>query len=137
MRVRRRLARSLRARVKDAERLPAPRLSAAVPLSRRVVLSWREGLLGLAERLERPDPVNPCGVARVLVLLTDGTGPLYEPGAADRMSDAVWWIADGLALDPGEAPGTGVRLGCSHLPGERARALHNICMPGRAFCMGS
>jgi hypothetical protein len=105
MRVRRRLARSLRARIKDAERLPAPQLSAAVPLSRRVVLSWREGLLGLAERLERPDPVNPCGVARVLLLLTDAMGPLYEPGAAERMSDAVWWIADGFALDPDEAPG--------------------------------
>lgn len=74
-------------------------MSAAVPLSRRTVMRWRESLLGLAERLERPDPVNPCGVARVLVLLTDGTGPLYNPAAADRMSDAVWWIADGLALD--------------------------------------
>ena len=103
-RTRRQLARSLRARVKDAERPAAPRLSAAVPLSRRVVLRWRESLLGLAERLERPDPVNPCGVARVLLVLTDGTGPLYNPGAADRMSDAVWWIADGLALRVDEAP---------------------------------
>jgi len=103
-RARRRLARSLRARVKDAERPAAPRLSAAVPLSRRAVRSWRESLLGLAERLERPDPVNPCGVARVLVLLTDGTGPLYNLGAADRMSDAVWWIADGLALEAGADP---------------------------------
>jgi hypothetical protein len=105
MRTRRQLARSLRARVNDAQRPAAPRMSAAVPLSRRVVLRWRESLLGLAERLERPDPVNPCGVARVLVLLTDGTGPLYNPGAADRMGDAVWWIADGLALDAGEDPG--------------------------------
>ena len=105
MRIRRRLARSLRARVKDAERPPALRLTAAVPLSRRVVRSWRESLLGLAERLEQPDPVNACGVARVLMLLTDGAGPLYEPAAAERMSEAVWWIADGLALDPGEAPG--------------------------------
>jgi hypothetical protein len=102
MRARRRLARSLRARVKDAERPAGPRLSAAVPLSRPAVRSWRESLLGLAERLERPGPVNPCGVARVLVLLTDGTGPLYSPGAADRMSDTVWWIADGLALEAGE-----------------------------------
>ena len=87
--------------MKDAERPAALRLSAAVPLSRRAVLSWRESLLGVAERLERPDPVNPCGVARVLVLLTDAAGPLYNPGAAERMSDAVWWIADGLALDAG------------------------------------
>jgi len=75
-------------------------MSAAVPLSRRVVVHWRESLLGVAERLERPEPVNPRGVARVLMLLTDGSGPLYDPAAADRMSDAVWWIADGLALDP-------------------------------------
>jgi hypothetical protein len=107
MRTRRRLARTLRARVKDAERLPAPQLSAAVPLCRRTVLRWREGLLGLAERLERPDPVNPCGVARVMLLLTDGAGPLYEPGAADRMSDTVWWIADGLALEVDEPRGRG------------------------------
>jgi len=105
MRSRRGLARSLRARVRDAERPAAPRMSAAVPLSRRAVLRWRESLLGLAERLERPDPVNPCGVARVLVLLTDGSGPLYNPAAAERMSDAVWWIADGLALDANAVPG--------------------------------
>lgn len=104
-RTRRRLARSLRARVKDAERSAAPRLSAAVPLSRIAVLSARDGLLGLAERLESPYPVNPCGVARVLVLLTDGSGPLYSPGAADRLSEAVWWIADGLAFDADEDPG--------------------------------
>ncbi len=104
-RTRRRLARSLRARVKDAERPAGPRLSAAVPLSRRAVLASRESLLGLAERLESPDPVNPCGVARVLVLLTDGTGPLYGQGAADRLREAVWWIADGLALAADEDPG--------------------------------
>lgn len=103
-RARRRLARSLRARVKDAERPAAIRMSAAVPLCRRAVLPWREGLLGLAERLERPVPVNPAGVARVLVLLTDGTGPLYNPAAADRMGEAMWWIADGLALDADADP---------------------------------
>jgi len=101
-RTRRRLARSLRARVKDAERPSAPQLSAAIPLSRRAVLSSRESLLGLAERLESQDPVNACGVARILVLLTDGTGPLYTPGAVDRLREAVWWIADGLALDAGQ-----------------------------------
>jgi hypothetical protein len=106
-RTRRRLARSLRARVKDAERPPGPQLSAAVPLARRAVLSSRESLLGLAERLESPDPVNPRGVARVLVLLTDGTGPLYTPGASDRLHEAVWWIADGLALAADEDPGHG------------------------------
>jgi len=98
-RARRRLARSLRARIKDAEGPAVTRMTAAVPLCRRAVLPWREGLLGVAERLEGPEALNPAGVARLLVLLTDGTGPLYNPAAADRMGDAVWWIADGLALD--------------------------------------
>ena len=104
MRARRRLARSLRARVKDAERPVGLQMSAAVPLCRRAVLPWRESLLGVAERLERPDPLNPAGVARVLVLLTDGTGPLYNPTPVHRMSEAVWWIADGLALEPDADP---------------------------------
>ncbi len=104
MRARRRLARSLRARVRDAEGPAAIRMSAAVPLCRRAVLPWRESLLGVAERLERPDPVNPAGVARVLVLLTDGTGPLYNPTPVRRMGEVVWWIADGLALEPDADP---------------------------------
>jgi hypothetical protein len=92
---RRRLARSIRRLVKDAEH-PAALLCSAVPLCRTAVWPWREGLLGLAERLEHPGPINPCGVARVLELLTDGTGPLYNPGAARSMGEAVWRIADGL-----------------------------------------
>lgn len=95
---RRRLARSLRELVNRAERPGL--LTSAVPVSRRAVIPWRESLLGLAERLEGRDPVNPCGVARGLVLLTDGGGPLYDRGAARSMNDAVWWIADGLAPCP-------------------------------------
>jgi len=64
--------------------------------ARPSVLAWREALLGLAERLEQPVPLDPCGVARALVLLTDGGGPFYNAGADGSMSEAVWWIADGL-----------------------------------------
>lgn len=95
---RRRIARALRALVNRADRPQL--LTSAVPVSRRAVVPSREGLLGLADRLERPDPVNPCGVARALVLLTDGSGPLYERGAPGSVSDAVWWIADGLRPCP-------------------------------------
>jgi hypothetical protein len=95
---RRRIARALRALVKRVDRPQL--LSSAVPVSRRAVLPLREGLLGLADRLERPDPVNPCGVARALVLLTDGGGPLYDRGPAGSVRDAVWWIADGLRPCP-------------------------------------
>jgi hypothetical protein len=95
---RRQVAGSLRRLVRHAE-LPAPaRLGSAVPVCRRSVLRWREGLLGLAERLDDPAPVNPCGVARALVLLTDGASPLYNPHEARGMREAVWWVADGLQL---------------------------------------
>ena len=100
MPARRRVARSLREVVKAAEEPRGAFLSAAVPVSRRAVVPWREGLVGLAERLEGPGAVNPCGVARALVLITDGGGPLYDPRGARRMGDAVWWIADGLRPCP-------------------------------------
>jgi hypothetical protein len=98
MHERRRTARALRALVTRADRPQL--LTSAVPLSRRAVLTAREGLLGLAERLEGGDTVNPCGVARALVLLTDGAGPLYARGGGGSMTSAVWWIADGLRPCP-------------------------------------
>jgi len=95
---RRRTADALRALVRRADRPQL--LTSAVPVSRRAVLSSREGLLGLADRLDGPGSVNPCGVARALVLLTDGSGPLYDRGAPGSLTDAVWWIADGLKPCP-------------------------------------
>jgi hypothetical protein len=96
MPTRRQVARSLRRLVAHAERPTGVVLSAAVPVRRPSVLAWREALLGLAERLEQPVPLDPCGVARALVLLTDGGGPFYAAGGDRSMSEAVWWIADGL-----------------------------------------
>ena len=93
---RRRVADSLRRLVRHAELAPFARLGSAVPVCRSSVLRWREGLLGLAERLDGPAPVNPCGVARALVLLTDGGSPFYNPHEAQQMGQAVWWVADGL-----------------------------------------
>lgn len=93
---RRRTARALRRLVSEAELPAVARLSSAVPVYRRSVLPWREALLGLAEHLESPARLDPCGVARTVVLLTDGAGPLYNPRADRAMGDAVWWVADGL-----------------------------------------
>jgi hypothetical protein len=64
------------------------------------VITWREALLGLADRLEHAALVNPCGVARALTLLTDGLGPLYNASSQRSMSAMIWWIADGLQLCP-------------------------------------
>jgi hypothetical protein len=96
MRTRRQVARSLRRLVEHAEAPAGARLGSAVPVCRRSVLGWREALLGLAERLEQPVSLDPRGVARAVVLLTDGGGPFYDVRAQRTMSDAVWWIADGL-----------------------------------------
>jgi len=99
---RRSFARSLRRLVANAERPPAP-MSTLAPLRRAAIAPWREGLLGLADRLERPEPVNPCGVARVITLVTDGAGPAYSSRSERSMSEAVWWAADGLQPCPPHA----------------------------------
>jgi hypothetical protein len=67
---------------------------------RDTVIASREGLLGLAERLENGDAINPCGVARARALLTDKSGPLYSCLSGASVRDALWWIADGLRLCP-------------------------------------
>lgn len=95
---RRRLARSLRRVVADSERRVATVLSSAIPAAPGPVFGWREALLGIADRLERNGQVNPCGVARVMVLLTDGAGPLYGHRPGQSLADAVWRIADGLQV---------------------------------------
>jgi hypothetical protein len=95
---RRRLASALRGVIADSELPAVSRLCCAVPVSRRAILPWRQALLGVAERLESSDPVDPCGVARVMVLITDGCSPIYNPYAEGSMSDAIWWIADGLRV---------------------------------------
>lgn len=94
------LAASLRRLVAEAENPRVRLLSSAVPAHWGVVRTWREALLGLAERLERPVPTNPCGVARTLELLTDGTGALYNPAPKRPMAETIWWIADGLRPCP-------------------------------------
>ena len=92
------LAILLRRAVADAEH-PAAALG-SVPVRRPAVQSSREGLLGLAERLERPGAVNPCGVARTKFLLTDRLGPLHSCLSGVSIEDAVWWVADGFQSCP-------------------------------------
>ncbi len=95
---RRKFAVALRLLVADAGD-PRSRPSSA-PLRRDAVLACREGLLGLADRLELAGPVDPCGVARVRLLLTDPAGPLYNPAPERPLGEVVWWIADGLQPVP-------------------------------------
>jgi hypothetical protein len=93
------MTRSLRDAAKAARRGPLVPPTSAVQIS-PAVAGYREGLLGVADRLEGPGPLNPCGLARVRVLLTDGAGPLYNPRAERTIGDALWWVADGLQPCP-------------------------------------
>lgn len=96
------LARSLRLVVADSKRPRAAVLGSAIQPDPGRMFGWREALLGIADRLEGPAPVNPCGVARVRLLVTDGTGPLYA-GGGHSLAAAVWSIADGLRMCPHDA----------------------------------
>ena len=82
------------------------RSTVLVSLRSGEVSHWREGLLGLADRLEGRD-VDPVGVARALVLLGDGAGPLYNVYPARALGESLWWIADRLdgAAPPAAAEG--------------------------------
>ena len=100
---RRRLAQSLRRVVAEVDDSRPTLLSSKVPVCRKAVVPWREGLLGLADRLAQPGAVNPCGVARTLVLLTDATSPLYNPAPERSVGEVVWWVADGLQPCPPHA----------------------------------
>jgi hypothetical protein len=71
------LAGALRRIVRDADRNRPVRGIRVVP-NRRAVKAAREALSRLADTLDDPGPVSAQGVARAWLLLTDGTGPLYN-----------------------------------------------------------
>jgi hypothetical protein len=94
---RRRLARSIRRIAESDPRRVSP-FFPAISI-RPEATPWREALAGLAERLQSPAPVNACGIARAIELVSDGTGPLYNRHAGIRLGDAIWWVADGLQAE--------------------------------------
>lgn len=101
---RRRLARSVRRVVSDARDRRATMLGSAVPVS-RAVLPFTGELLGTADRLEDADAVPASGVARVLVTVTDGTSPIYDPQTSGTVAQTVKWIADGFATPGADEQG--------------------------------
>lgn len=83
-----------------AKEVSSPRCFAdpRVPICRRALLESVAALDALADRLEAPDAVEARGVARLLVVLRDGTGPLFNPARADRLADALTEALE--ALEP-------------------------------------
>jgi hypothetical protein len=93
------IARELRRVLREAHRSRRPTLLARIMPSRASVWAAREELRRLADTLEDPGPVAAGGVAQAWILLTDGTGPLYNPdsrttlvgGAAQAVRELRPW----------------------------------------------
>jgi hypothetical protein len=92
---RRLLARSL-TRIVAASEAPAGR-RLATPVCRASVQRTRAQLAAVAGRLTASGPVDVQGVARVRMLLADGTGPLYQPAPPDRLRNELAAVL--VALD--------------------------------------
>jgi hypothetical protein len=93
---RRRIARSLREIVAYADRRASQRLFSAVVVEPAAVRRARHPMLGLAERLEGPAQVNPAGVARAQILITDGLSPLFNKHCPRTATQAIYEIQDAL-----------------------------------------
>jgi hypothetical protein len=107
-RARRALARSLQRLIEDARRPLGP-FTPMVPICRRKILRSRESLEQLAARLLSGDPVDACGMAKVRLLVTDGSGPVYDRPAAEDLEPAVQQALE--ALEPRGWP-TARQNGC-------------------------
>ena len=94
------MAGALRGIIREAQAGQRPALGRIVP-SRARVKAAREELTRLADTLEDPGPVAAGGAAQAWILLTDGTGPLYNPasrttlraGAAQALRELRPWPA--------------------------------------------
>ena len=95
---RRAIAASLRRVVRETCRgVPPSRVRISPPPSQ--VIAASEDLGRLAETLARPGPVAARGVAQAWILLTDGTGPLYNPGSTGDLRARAATAASNLRLD--------------------------------------
>jgi hypothetical protein len=93
---RRAVAKAVRRVVKRSQEPRPNGLTAVVPVSREAVVRRREGLLGLADAIEHSERARACGVARALELITDPSGPLFNPAQSHLLGPAIWGVADGL-----------------------------------------
>jgi hypothetical protein len=68
--------------------------------SRRLaqVIAASDDLTRLADALATPGPVAPRGVAQAWILLTDGTGPLYNANTTANLRARAASAADNLML---------------------------------------
>lgn len=100
---RRRVADYLERVVVEAESAPRLRASRA-PIARRAIRNSRSELETIVERLKAPAPVSPQGVAKALLLVTQGTGPLYggnSKNSGQELNRALRAAVDAIDRGPG------------------------------------
>jgi hypothetical protein len=100
---RRRLAKGLRRRL-SASQGPSRPTDRRVPLAREEIRRCAELIEELAALLEASGPVDPQGVARASVLISEGNSPLYRPSLSGLLAPALRRAIDSLALPPGILP---------------------------------
>jgi hypothetical protein len=95
---RRAVADGLRRVVRDTCR-GAPPSRARISPRRSQVIAAVDDLTRLAEALASPGPVAARGVAQARILLTDGTGPLYNPNSTANLRARAASAANNLRLE--------------------------------------
>jgi hypothetical protein len=92
---RRSIADALRRVLREARERPRGSTARIVPSRKRVAAAARE-LSRLADVLSNPGPVSARGVAEAHLLLTDGTGPLYNPCRGSSLAASAARAAEHL-----------------------------------------
>jgi hypothetical protein len=87
-------------RVLREARSPGHPGNPGIPICRRKVMQAKPALEELAERLVNSGPVDARGVARVQLLLKDGSSPLYDRPHADDLEPALSVAIDALEFRP-------------------------------------
>jgi hypothetical protein len=101
---RRDLARTLRRLVREAESTSgASRLR--VPAVGSRVAGAPDALNELADGLAAPNPVSARGVAQAVILLSDGTGPLFNARCAENLRERAAAAAANLGVPAGSKIG--------------------------------
>jgi hypothetical protein len=95
---RRGLARSLERLVEQAQHPRSQYRGAVVYPCREQVLDALPALLNVAGRLRSADPIDARGIARLKILLSDGSGPCYVRIRCSALTDALQEISQWLAV---------------------------------------
>lgn len=82
--------------LREATAPSRPWLTSQVPIQRAAVRAARPFLLNLLERLRETEHPRPAGIARTLVLLTDGHGPVWSPAEPGALAAGALLAANAL-----------------------------------------